>query len=369
MAVIFMDGFDYYNTGSNAFGPGGRKWDQNSSGNFGTGRFDGYSLSTSGNGVYSPGTIATITDANGTIHNAPQIIVGFAMLVSGYISAFLGLEYPSKPFFRFNDLNTVQCSLWIDNATQQIEVRQGDGISSPPVINTVLTTPYVPPLGLWFYLECKITIGNPGTVELFVDGQSIGSASGNLQMSANSYVNRVSFNSFNNYAGGVTGGSWNADDFYVVDPTVLTGSTDVLGEVRIQTKVPDADGYQNDWLRSQGSVSANNVNTLPVSFNTTTKYNYSGTVGAIDLYSIANFTVSGTIFAVQENIAFKKDDVGNRKIATILRTAAQNYTGPSEPCYSSYTYSGNIWEQNPSTGLPWQLTDLNLAEFGITVAA
>ena len=357
MSVIFMDGFDYYNS----FGGGGRKWDQSSSGGTATGRFGGQCLATLGNDVYSAGTRVTLRHSDGSIYTCGSIIVGFAMQVVDFSSIV-------APFFRFSDLGVVQCSLWIDPATTQLEVRLGDGISFPPIENTILTTPFVPPLGLWIYIECKLTAGQPGSVELFVDGVSIGSATGTTQMSINPYVNQLTFDSYGAYGGGVTRGGWFADDFYVIDPTVGSGAvTDVLGEVRIQTKVPDADGYQDDWLRSQGIVNANNVNTLPVTFTDTAKFNYSGTVGAIDLYSIQNFTVTGTIFAVQENMSFKKDDVGSRSVAPILRTAAQNYAGPDMYCYSSYTYGGYIWEKNPNTSAPWELIDLNLTEFGITV--
>jgi hypothetical protein len=87
------------------------------------------------------------------------------------------------------------------------------------------------------------------------------------------------------------------------------------------------------------------------------------------LYSVGNFTVSGTIFAVQENIAFKKDDVGNRSMAPILRTASQEFVGTSYPCYSTYTYGNSIWEVDPVTLLPWTLTDLNQAEFGVKITS
>ena len=375
MSVIFMDGFDYYYNS----GPGGRKWDQGSSGgNSTTGRFGGMYMGTGGNGDFYAGSTITFKNQDGTVRNMDTIVFGFAMNVTSYSGAIDGTEYPSHPFVRIQDLTTVQCSLWIDSSTQYLQVRLGTGEGATPTI--VLSTAFAPPLTLWYYLECKVTMGTSGSVELMVDGSSIGSVTGvNLQQSGNPYINRLQFCSYNNYGGGVQAGSWACDDFYVVDCTDGIGSVDYLGEVRIQTKVPDADGYQDDFLRSQGLVNADNVNIIPVSFTDNGYYNYSGTVGAKDLYSIGNFTVSGTIFAVQENISYKKDDVGNRQVALLLRTAAQNYIGPflegTEPntyyhsCFSSYTYAGLIWEKNPQTNAPWALIDLNLTEFGVKVAS
>jgi hypothetical protein len=157
------------------------------------------------------------------------------------------------------------------------------------------------------------------------------------------------------------------DDVYLIDPDDATGNTDFLGEVRVQTKYPDADGFQTDFFRSTGLVNADNAKVPVTGYTETGLYNYNGTVGAKDLYSIGNFTVSGTIFAVQENLSFRKDDVGNRNICPLLRTASTEYEGTSVACYSDYTHTSKIWEENPSTALPWNLTDLNQAEFGIKI--
>ena len=373
MSVIFFDGFDYYNS----FGPGGRKWDQGSSGfTGGPGRFGGQYLGTGNANYRGQGTQMTFTNPDTTLHNVDTIITGWAMNIGGYTGAFGNPEMPSHPLFEFMDLATAQCSLWINATTQYLEIRTGDGSTN----NVVLSTTFAPPLTLWFYLEMKLTVGTSGSIELKVNGTSIGTASGvNLQVSGNPYCNRIAFYSYNNYSGGVQAGAWVVDDLYVVDATDGMGSVDYLGEVRIQTKYPDANGYETDFLRSSGLVNANNVLNIPMPFADTTLFNYSGTVGAKDLYSIGNFTVSGTIFAVQESISFKKDDVGNRQVAPILRTAATNYIGDhiegSEPhslwhsCFSSYTYAGQIWETNPNTGLDWELIDLNLTEFGMKVVS
>lgn len=352
MAVIFMDGFDYYNS----MGPGGRKYDQGSNLGFTGGRFGGQ--------AGQPNTIFLKTFSA----SYTELVMGFAMRVDGFQGGWFGtFAPPSHPFLVFYQGANPQFSVWFDPSDFHVKLMTRRGEIGGDV--TLYDTPFVPPLTLWYYFEIKFNIAT-GSFDMHVDGTSIGSGTVALNYPGlPATVNIFGINVTNNASGGVQWGMWLCDDLYVLDPLTGTDNIDFLGEVRIQTKVPDADGYQNDWLRSQGLVNAANVNSLPVTFADTNYYNYSGTVGAVDLYSIQNFTVSGTIFAVQENIAFKKDDVGNRNVATILRTAAVNYTGPSSSCYSNYTYLGNIWEHNPATGNLWQLTDLNLAEFGVTVAA
>jgi len=354
MSVIFFDGFDFYTL--NSLSAGGRKWDQGSSAQNGTGRFGGQAA--------RPGS--TYGFAKTLPDHYPELIVGFAIQVHDYTGSFGGPEFPSHPIFTFYDGTTAQCSIWIDATTQVLKVRTGRGELIGD--SDLLVTGFVPPLTLWFYLECRVTIGNPGSVELKVNGTSMGSASGvQTQQSGNATANKIAVSAYNNYSGGVQAGAWSCDDLYVVDPNDATGSVDYLGEVRVQTKYPDADGFQTDFFRSTGPTNSGNVNTAVVDYSENGHFNYSGTVGAKDLYSIGNFTVSGTNFAVQENISFRKDDVGNRNICPLLRTASTEYEGSSFPCYSSYTYAGKIWEENPSTLLPWALVDLNTAEFGIKV--
>ena len=351
MSIIFFDGFDYYN----GFGPGGRKWDQGSGASVTGGRFGGQAMQP------NPYVFKTFS------HSYRSLIVGWAMRVDAFQSGWFGtFQPPNHPFVIFSDGANAQFSLWFNPVTFCIEFRTTTGENVNDQI--LYQTTFPPPFTLWYYIEVKFDVPT-GSFDIHINGSSIATGSIQLQQTGNASVSRLGFKVTNDGSGGVQWGMWLCDDLYVIDPTDATNNIDFLGECRIQTKYPDADGYQDDFLRSTGLVNANNVNTVPVTFNDTGAYNYSGTVGAIDLYSIQNFTVSGTIFAVQENMSYKKDDVGNRKVAPILRTAAANYIGSNFSCFSNYTYGNALWENNPATGQPWDLTDLNLTEFGITVTA
>lgn len=350
MSVIFMDGFDHYNS----MGPGGRKWDQGSEGfSISPGRFGGRCYQTYGGltGSYAPAkkTLPVSTS---------ELIVGAALKIDVFPGNGANI---GKPIMVFKDGNTAQCSLWVDPGTLTLTVRSGMGTLITD--STLGDTGFVPPLTLWFYIEVKVLVGNPGAVVIHINSTELLNVTGiQTQQSGNNTVNMIEMSAMQAYNGGHY-----VDDLYIIDTQDATGSVDFLGEVRIQTKYPDADGTQNDFLRSNGSVNASNVNAPVTTYTETGNYNYSGTVGAIDLYSIGNFTVSGTILAVQENLSFRKDDVGNRNICPLLRTSSTNYEGTSVPCFSDYTHTAKIWEADPSTNLPWLLTDLNLAEFGIKV--
>jgi hypothetical protein len=347
MSIPFFDGFDFYNQ----MGPGGRKWDQGSTGFFQGGRFGGLALrpQTGLSGGYAPAVKTFATPMN-------EMIVGFAWQVNDYSS----VGYPKLTFY---DGNTPQCSLWINNSTKVVEVRSGGlGTSGAVVLGS---TGFVPPISLWFYLEMKVKIGSPGLVTINLNGTTIGDYPAVVtQQSGNASANRIAFSAL----GGFQQGSV-IDDMYVINVDDGIGNIDFLGEVRVQTKYPDANGFQTDFFPVGSSNNSQNVNVGVTDYSERGVFNYSGSVGGKDLYSIGNFTISGQIFAVQENLSFRKDDVGNRSVAPLMRTASVNYTGTSVPCYSNYTYTGKVWENNPNTTLPWTLTDLNSAQFGITVTA
>ena len=348
MSIVFFDGFDFYNGFNN--GAGGRKWDQGSQGNFGAGRFGGQAIYPSG------GLTGGFEPALKSFNNTNEVIVGFAMIVNNFSGT-------NKPFLAFYDGNTPQCSLWVDPTTNTITVRQelGQNIGD----STLGDSGFVPPLTLWFYLEVKMQIGNPGSFQINVAGTPQITVTGvQTQKSTNAWTNKIAISSLQSFGSNV-----GIDDLYIIDTTDATNNIDFLGEVRVQTEYPDADGFENDFFPSVGTVNANNVNTSVTDYTEHGINNFSGTVGAVDLYSISNFTVSGTIFAVQENLSFRKDDVGNRKICPLLRTASTNYQGSNFTCYSTYTYAGKIWENNPNTSAPWDLTDLNIAEFGIEITS
>ena len=348
MSILFFDGFDYYGNSSTAFGPGGRHWDQGSGGQLTSGRFGGQALVPVSNDI---GGLEPTTKTLPT--NYAELIVGFAMSVT----SFTGIVYP---FLTFMDHSTPQCSLWVDPTSTTITMRTGRGNGFGDT--TLGDSGYVPPLDLWFYLEVGVTIGNPGGFSIYINGTLIYTNSlVQTQQSGSSTTNQIQLCCM----------ATNAvphviDDLYVLDPLDLTNNITYLGEVRVQTQYPDAEGYEDDFLSSTSSQNYTNVD-ANATYAENGHFNYSGTVNAIDEYTIANFTIAGTIFAVQSNLSFRKDDVGNRTIAPLLRTASVNYLGSNYLCFSSYTYAGAMWEINPNTTLPWLLTDLNNAEFGIKV--
>jgi len=334
VSLLFIDGFDHH---AGWDGYSGRKWDTGSSAgpSVPVGRFEGQC------------TVANTVGMSKTFTSSPVVVTGFAKKVFGYGG-------PEAFMIAYNGV-TPLLELRLNTSTGVIQLT---GPSNTPLHGE---SSFALPIGLWTYIEVKFE--NGGDVVIKADESVILSVSGVLA----SNVNRLKFRAregFNN-------NTWNIDDLYILNGSGADNNN-FLGDVRVQTRYPDATGFVHDFLPASGSNTSSNVvaqvNGPIANFNEIGLYNFAGTVGNIDLYSIGNYTVAGTIFGVQSNIIFRKDDVGNRSMAHMSRVAGSNYTSSTiADASADYTISTHLWEKDPATNALWILTDLNNSEFGVKV--
>lgn len=335
MSLLFMDGFDHYS----ATLPIERKWDPGSTMTQAgqTGRYAGYSM----------------RQANATCNktlpgNYSTLVVGFAFKVDDW--------YTTQAFFRFNDGTTEQCN-FILNSSGNLVFRRG---------TTVLaTSTYVIPKLLWIYVEFKVTIHNTtGTCEVRFNGfgtPDINATGLNTRAGSNNYANKIVVTY------GSNAGSFYYDDLYVCDTGGSAPQNDFLGECKISTMVPDADGATNNFSRSSGVTNFSLVNEA---FADTTGYTFSSNPGDIDLYTFGNLpSTVGTIYGVQTNIYNRKDDTGSRDIRPVVRISSTNYEGTTYQVLSDWTFASQIYTLSPATSSPWIKSEIDGAQFGIKIQA
>lgn len=341
--IRFLDGFDHYTVmGGSSY----RKWDSVSaltSTGFTTGRYGGYGVAPSSAGIHKT------MDSYETTW-----IIGFAILVVDQVNL-------DQYFFAIGDTGVVNTYVIIRSADQHIAVYNGNN-------DLILDTGFAAPVGVWFFLEMKILYGASGAVTVQIDGTNVGSATG---------VDTTNGASGNNWfvirSNGLTNHSQNLiDDLYILDTSGSTNN-DFLGESRIQYQAPATEGATNNFLPSTPGTTNNALMvTGRTDFTETNgKYNYTGAVNNIDLYSLGSFVTTGLtqVFGIQLNVAYRKDDVGNRKITPIVRSSLNNYDGNEYTCSSTYTLSMDIWESDPSSAAPWSAATLNTAQFGLKVTS
>lgn len=332
MAIVLMDGYDYY-TAALAAGKGwGKVPDSMVSGRLGgqAARYNG----NSGGGVFVRKLPSTYT----------TLIFGFAYRLNsanaGFTVGVAGLSPDATP------TKTVDLSL---NTGYNLAISGHSGA-------TVLS------VGSWYYIEVKAVInGASGSLEVHLNGAvEIASFTVNLGTTPLGYL-------YLNFPGSsVTNGN-DYDDIYVCDNSGAA-NTSFLGDCRIETLYPGADGAHTQWTPDTGSAHYARVDeTTP---DGDSSYVRDNNVGDRDSYAFTDLaTLAGSVFGVQTQMYARKDIAGTRQLAAVARPGSTDHDGAAATLGTSYAFFSEIREQNPDTSAAWTIGDVNGSEFGVKVVA
>ena len=328
MALQFFDGFELFNdVGSVA----GRRWDVGSSGRTGPGRYSAHSWA-----------VGTITK---TFGSHTTWIIGFALNADGGTS---------QPFFVANSLDSDL------NPTPQLSLKFTNSLGQPAISATVGSTTsvfeYAYPTMLWQYIEVKIT---PTATYVRIEGMDVW-----LGPPISTPVSQFEWLDCHYRIGGQT----LLDDVYVCDGTG-TDHNDWLGDINIMASLPTGLGLENDYQPAYGTDHVAMTNIPYTDFSESGRYNYSGTVGAMELYAMAPFTVRGAPLGVNVHAVHVKDSIDLRNAAVIMRCQDTDFAGTPQFCYTYYRAITNTFPLNPVTGDPWTLDDVNALQAGIEIAS
>lgn len=282
------------------------------------------------------------------------IFVGFALKID---------KWPSTN-------QTIRFQTYVNNTTGQCIVEITDSgvfrIKRSSGGATVYTGTYTLPIGVWHYIEFEIKIHDTtGYVTIRVDGVAVESATGlDNQSDISSNMDRFSF-------GGDTAAAVNCDfdDFYILDDSGAAPYNTFLGDCRIETLSPNADGTTNNFTPSAGS-NYQNVDETPGP-DDDTSYNESSGVGNKDLYNMTALSeLFDTVYAVMPEVYARKNDVGTRTINNVVRTGTTEDDGPARGLGESYAYhQGDILIQDPDTVTDWTAAGVNAAQCGLKIAS
>lgn len=214
--------------------------------------------------------------------------------------------------------------------------------------------------GVWYYLEVKAVIAGAagsltaqlnGVTEIVTTTTNIGSTAAgciSLFSSGSSVVTTL-------------------DDIYVLDGSIAPNNS-FLGDVRVETIRPNADGAHTQWTPDTGTAHYSRVNeTTP---DGDTSYVYDLNIGDRDSYTFDDLVdLSGTIFGIQTNLYARKDNTALRQICAVARPVTTDRDGATVTLASSYQFFSEIRETNPDTGVAWTIGDINSSEFGVKVVA
>mgnify|MGYP000653285074 CR=1 FL=1 len=344
MALLFIDGFDHYATADIT-----KKWTS-----AGATAVIGSTDGRRGGGAFKASLTGTSTTIlTKTLTASASWVLGFAISVSALPSAATTLA-------ALLDAGSVQCDLRLNTDGTLSITRNGTALTNGTSV-TALTT------NTWYYIEFKVTIADSISASSCkaringVDAITV-ATSQDTKATANASANQVRLGTSNS-----SGMQFYIDDFYCCDQSGSVNN-DFLGDCRIDTLYPNADGNYSQFTPSTGSTHYDLVDeTAP----NTTDYNESATNGHRDSYAFQNLSalVASTIHGLQVNVAALKDDAGTRSACAMVRSSSTDSDGATVALSTSQAYISQVWETNPNGSVAWTESSVNAAEFGVKVAA
>lgn len=216
---------------------------------------------------------------------------------------------------------------------------------------------------LSYTIGIRVTIGNAGSVEVVVDGETVLEATGiDTQATGAAQYSHVAIASSAGAGGTVV------DSIYLADGD--GGLEEPLGLAHVEALRPlDAAGTYAEWDTSDDLVDPGTlINDVP---NDPDTYLETSDVGARATFGLEPATVAGTIAGVQVTLtAVRTNTAAARSITAIVVIGGVVYAHPTPQAVGD-TRTGYrfVWTTNPATSDAWTIAALAAAEFGVRLEA
>lgn len=340
MAFKIIEGFDLYAGTTAPLGLFGT-WLNASSGSIAivSGRFAGQAVQLS-DGTGNTSAIRRTLDSAITAFS-----IGFAFRHNSLDNV------GTQPIVRFLDTAVAdQLSMYINGATGQIIVYRGLG-SSVAISSGVGAIANQ----VWHHIELVGTIDNSGTLELFIDGISQGTFSGDTQQTANVGAQFLQLQAPDGSGSGNQ--SW-WDDIYLTDTAVR------VGEMRVDSLRVNSDGAEQDFNPSPSSDAYQAIDDSTVS---SSDYIQAGTVGDTSYFGVTDLVATPeAIKAVQVTAFARKTDASTRQFKLLARVDGVESTSGDQTLTATYQRFAEAFETVPGGGV-WDAVAVNDLEIGVRV--
>lgn len=218
----------------------------------------------------------------------------------------------------------------------------------------------------WLYFEVKCTLSDTvGVVEVRMNGQVIINLT---NIDTKNAGTKTVFDSFGVSGNQVANGVHNLmRDLYCCNGAGSVNNN-FLGDVTVETLYPSGDGSSSQFTGSDGNSVNNSLLVDEPNTVITTDYVEDSVSGHKDLYAIANLArTSGPIYGVQVTDHLVNTDSGAVSAKVSLKSGSTAAAGPAVPLVTAYKTARKLWEQNPDTSAPWDVTTVNAIEAGVEV--
>lgn len=339
MTLLFLDGFDNYNSSARMV----EKWDTLNDG-YGSsplsgGRTAGYLLLT--NGFNGPIKIFT-PDAHATV------IAGFALNKRN--------NGGHQDVVFFSSAGTQQqCGVQF-YANGTIIAYRSDQPGIGPGVVLAQTRQGMCMFDGWDYYEILVTLSaTVGVMTIRRNNEVIMNLTGiNNKFLSGTTIDGVMLQTY--------AGSPGFDDLYICNGAGSAPHNTFLGDSRVRMLTPSANGGVLNFTPSTGS-NYQNVDEVPAN---TTDYNSGTTDGDQDVYVMTDLTEpsGSTIYGVLQSVYAAKSDAGTKYVRDTVRPVSTAYMGASQALSTTYKQFTQLHVTNPETSAAWTVAELNAAQFG-----
>lgn len=301
--------------------------------------------------------------------NYTSFFAGFRVYIS--IPNVTGSDQPVFVFMDIDSKAQFMISLNVDNGI--ISVWAGRSDHQPYTGGTLLgaSAPFVFPGNAWFYFEVGATIGTSGSVTIRVNSIPVMTLTGvdtNGVASSVTTLNRIAVFSYSNSnnVGQFPRANISLAHHYVCDDSGPAPQNTFLGDIRVQTLLPNAAGDLTQFTPVGGAANWQNVATVPP--NPNVDYNTAATVGSTDLFNTPSMSSLDTyILGVQVKTLCSKSDAGPRTVAPMIKSGTTTAQGTVVAPSTNPRYMVSTYSTDPDTGLQWTQAAVDAVQIGYTI--
>jgi len=166
-------------------------------------------------------------------------------------------------------------------------------------------------------------------------------------------------------------GTLSIDDFYILNTVAPAPQNGILGDTRIESLVPMADGAVQDFPIIEPTTPTTHFDKVddlvPDDAVTTVSSQDADDIDTYDFQPLSDPGGSSAIYGVQQLLYARKDKVTAKSFIPIARVGGTNFEGAMNPLTISFDYFVEMWQQDPDTVADWIESGVNGAEFGAKV--
>jgi hypothetical protein len=293
-------------------------------------------------------------------------VVELEQTIPGLATYVCGLAF-KQPVLVTNDLITFK-----EGATDHVIIRitptGAIEVLRAPSTQLGITAAGLIFAGFYNYLEVLCTVdGAAGVVTVNLNNtQLLNLTSQNTDNSgAVPEINAIQFQ------GGNPSGT-SIDDVYILDTVGSAPQNAVLGDTRVESLVPVADGAVQMFPVIEPVTPTTHFDKVddltPDDAVTFIASEDAADIDTFDMQTLSDPGGSSAIYGVQQMVYARKDKVTAKSVRPISRSGAVNYQGAINPLDTAFDYYVEMWQQDPDTAADWTESGVNTAEWGAEVA-